>query len=395
MKPWLACLTLITACSHPPAAPPMQPTPEAAPTLPTPEAAPAQPAPEAAPAQPAPAQPAPAQPAPAPPAPSAVPQGTLAAIDVFGAKHVSNEELIATAGFVVGSPVTFASQEFGEQIEGASQRLKERYRFAFVDVSPISYFGTSPDAGKVFITIDVVEPEDARRLKFAPEPSKDIPDPDGLIAAWLDYEAAVWPLQRSGALKPPYTCKGGMHCALGFNHPDLEHREDLFIEKVPGRVTQLTAVLRRDRNHKRRAAAAFLLAYARNRKQVVNALLPSIDDPKSSVRNNVMRVLVMIQQNADTVVVPLKPVLHAMHFPTTTDRNKAAYLLAGIAKHAPAADRARIARELGDMLLVMAAMKQPNNRDPAIDILKAISGEDHGADVAAWRAWLDQRRARK
>ena len=36
-----------------------------------------------------------------------------------------------------------------------------------------------------------------------------------------------------------------------------------------------------------------------------------------------------------------------------------------------------------------------NNRDPAIDILKAISGEDHGTDAAAWRAWLDRSRARK
>lgn len=378
MKPWIACLTLVAACSHPPASAP-------APSKP-PEAAPA----PVTPPDSAPKEPAPEETAPAPASPAAM-QKTLAAIDVFGAKHVSSEELIATAGFVLGSPVDFASQEFAEQLEAATRRLKERYRFAFVDVSPISYFGTSPDAGKVFITIDVVESADASRLKFAPKPSKNVPDPDGLIAAWLDYEKAVWPLQRTGALKPPYTCKGGMHCALGFNHPDLEHREDVFIEKVPGHVAELTAVLRGDRDHERRAAAAFLLAYAKDRKQVIDALLPSIDDPSSGVRNNVMRVLVMIQQSADTVVVPLKPVLHAMRFPTTTDRNKAAYLLAGIAKHASAAARAQIARELGDVLIVMVAMKQPNNRDPAIDILKAISGEDHGTDAAAWRAWLDWR----
>jgi hypothetical protein len=246
----------------------------------------------------------------------------------------------------------------------------------------------------VFITIEVVEPEDAGRLRFAPEPSNDIPDPDGLIAAWLDYDEAAWSLQRSGGLEPPYTCKGGMHCALGFNHPDLEHREGVFIEKVPGRVAELTAVLRSDRNHERRAAAAFVLAYAKDRKQVISALLPSIDDPGAGVRNNVMRVLVMIQESADTAVVPLDPVLHAMRFPTTTDRNKAGFLLAGIAKRASARDRARIAREVGDVLLAMAAMKQPNNRDPAIDVLKAISGEDHGTDVAAWRVWLDRRRHR-
>lgn len=392
---WLAGLTLITACS-PPAVPAAQPV---RPESPAHRAAPAPPAAGSAqPVAPAPVTPATAPAAPAPlvgPVASARPAGILAAIDVFGARRVSNEELIATAGFELGSPVVFGSPEFGEQLEAASERLKERYRFPFVMVSPISYFGTSPNAGKVFITIDVVEPEDAGRLRFAPEPAKDIPDPDGLVAAWLDYDKVMWSLQRSGALKPPFTCKGGMHCALGFNHPDLEHREDVFIEKVPGRVAQLTAVLRNDRDHERRAAAAFLLAYAKDRKQVIDALLPSIDDPSSKVRNNVLRVLVMIQQNADKVVVPLKPVLAAMRFPTTTDRNKAAYLLAGIATHASTADRARIARELGDTLLVMAAMKQPNNRDPAIDILKAISGEDHGTDVAAWRAWLDRRSTRK
>jgi hypothetical protein len=319
-------------------------------------------------------------------------QKTLAAIDVFGAKHASSDEIIAVSGLVAGTAVEFASEEFGAMLEAASTRLKERFRFPFVEVSPISYFGSSPDAGKVFITIDVVEPEDADRLTFAPAPAKDVADPEGLVAAWLDYEKAVWPLQRSGAYKGPYTCKGGMHCALGFNHPELEHREDVFIEKVPAHVAELTAVLRKDKRNERRAAAAFLLAYARDRQQVIDALVPSIDDPSSFARNNVMRVLVMIQQKVDTVVVPLAPVLHAMRFPTTTDRNKAAYLLAGIAKHASTQDRARIAREVGELLVVMADMKQPNNRDPAIDILKAISGEDHGTDIAAWRAWLGRQR---
>jgi hypothetical protein len=316
-------------------------------------------------------------------------------VDVFGARHVSNDEIIATSGLVVGSLVVFGSEEFGEQMKAANDRLKQRYHFPFVEVSPISYFASSPDAGKVFITIDIVEREDAARLSFAPEPSKDVPDPDGLIAAWLAYEEALWPLQRSGQLRPPFTCKGGMHCALGFNHPDLEHMEDAFIEKAPGRMKELTAVLRGDRQANRRAAAAFVLAYGKERKEVVDALLPSIDDPSAGVRNNVVRVLVMIQQEADTVVVPLKAALHALRFPTTTDRNKAGYLLAHIAEHASPAERTRIAREAGDTLLAMAAMKQPNNRDPAIKILEAISGESHGTDIEAWRAWLAKQRAHR
>lgn len=86
--------------------------------------------------------------------------------------------------------------------------------------------------------------------------------------------------------------------------------------------------------------------------------------------------------------MPRAPLVRALRMPATTDRNKAAYAIAALAKHLGAADRARIARELGDQLVEMVAMQQPNNRDPAIDILKAISGEDHGSDPAAWRAWL-------
>ena len=319
---------------------------------------------------------------------------TLAAIDVFGSRRISNDDIIAASGLVAGGTVVFPSDELFEQLDAAKQRLIERYHFALVEVSPISYFGDSPDASKVFITIDVVDADDTARMKFAPAPSKTVPDPAGLIAAWLDYEAAVWPLHNSGAYKGPYTCKGGMHCALGFNHPDLERREDLFIEKVPLCVPGLTAVLRDDREDKRRAAAAFTLAYARDPRQVIDALVPSIDDPSELVRNNVMRVLVMIQRQADAVVVPLAAVLRAMHFPTTVDRNKAAYALVEIAKRSPSRDRVRIAREVGDVLVAMAAMSQPNNRDPAVQILQSISGEDHGTDAAAWRAWLARQRGK-
>jgi hypothetical protein len=320
---------------------------------------------------------------------------TLAAVDVFGSKHVPSDDIVAASGFEVGGQVVFGSPEFEAKVDAANQRLRERFHFPFVEVSPISYFGSSPDAGKVFITIDVVDPEDKSRLEFAPAPAKDIADPAGLVAAWIDYESVVWPMIRSGAYKPPYTCKGGMHCAVGFNHPDLAPREDVFIEKVPAHVDELAAVLHQDRNAERRAAAAFLLGYGTDRRKIIDALVPSIDDPIPLVRNNVMRVLVRIQEKADTVILPLRAVLHAMHFPTTTDRNKAASALAAVASRAPANDRARIAREVGDILVAMVAMQQPNNRDPAIEILQAISSEDHGTDAAAWRAWLDHNRHRR
>jgi hypothetical protein len=54
--------------------------------------------------------------------------------------------------------------------------------------------------------------------------------------------------------------------------------------------------------------------------------------------------------------------------------------------------RSRVVHEAGDVLLEMAGMSQPNNREPALQILRALSGQDYGADVQAWRRWIDESR---
>lgn len=290
---------------------------------------------------------------------------TLAAIDVVGSKHVPSEDIVAASGFTIGSKLENMSEALLEQMVAATEQLKSRYGFALVQISPTTYLSPSPDAGKMFITIDVVDRDDAARLQLAPAPSLTPPDPEGLIAAWRAYEEVMWPLINSGAYKPPYTCQGGLHCGFGFNHDELRDRESLFITKAAAHFDALVAVLRTHRDTEQRAAAAFVLAYAGPRERVVAALVPSTDDPDAGVRNNVMRVLFMIQQGSPAAIVPLAPVIRAMQFPSNSDRNKAAYALLELAKRASPADRQQITDELGDLLIAMTAMHQPNNRDPA------------------------------
>jgi hypothetical protein len=322
-----------------------------------------------------------------------VTESALAGVDVFGVRTVTREEVIEVLGLMLGEPVDMGSDVVRNELAAARMRLEERFGFAFVKLSPISYFA-GPDAGKVYITVDVVERGDEERMRFSPEPTEEIADPGGLIAAWAEYEERALALMRSGELdlSEGGVCRGGFHCALGFGHPDLEPYEERFIAKVPKRLDELCRAVRRDRDPARRAAAAFLLAYENDREQVIEALVPSIDDPSPLVRNNALRVLAMAQKDADAAVLPLAPLLRALEFPETSDRNKAGHALAYLVKKAADRFRPAILREAGDVLLEMAAMSQPNNRDPALHVLRALSGKDHGADVEAWRRWVDEYR---
>jgi hypothetical protein len=83
-------------------------------------------------------------------------------------------------------------------------------------------------------------------------------------------------------------------------------------------------------------------------------------------------------------------VLHALNGPTTTDRNKAVAVVAGLVARP---DGAKLYREViaqaGPILIKLLALEQPNNHDFAYSILKQVSGKDFGErDVAAWQRWL-------
>lgn len=48
----------------------------------------------------------------------------------------------------------------------------------------------------------------------------------------------------------------------------------------------------------------------------------------------------------------------------------------------------QLVRENPDLLLAHAGVEHAYVRRPALAFLRAISGEDHGADVGAWTAWV-------
>ena len=120
--------------------------------------------------------------------------------------------------------------------------------------------------------------------------------------------------------------------------------------------------------------------------------MPSVQDPSSSVRNNALRVLAFIALKQDSVSIPIEPVLRALDYPATSDRNKAAGVLLGLAGRP---ENREAILSAAPVLLRLLRLEQPNNHDSAYRILQELSGEDFGErDYDSWEAWVEQSVAR-
>ncbi|GHH00424.1 HEAT repeat domain-containing protein [Comamonas sp. JC664] len=319
----------------------------------------------------------------APEAPFPVP--TLAGLDAFGSRKVDREAVRRVFGLELGQPIVYSAAYFKQK----EALLRGQYELAFAKTGMTLFFA-SEHKGKAFVVVDMVDVEDPSRLRFLPKPKGQLPDPEGLAARWNDYEQRIRSLQLTGKLDASSSCQVA-HCIGGFGHPQLVDFEPEFLAKVPKQLDALTALLREDADDEKRAAAAFLLAYAPTPEDTVRRLVPSIRDSSQSVRNNVLRVLTALQQAATRPLMDVATVVDAVSMPMTSDRNKATYLLSYLLEDLPAdalkEQRAGLIRQLGETLVAMSALQQPINRDPAVMVLKQLSGEAHET-AEAWREWL-------
>jgi hypothetical protein len=319
----------------------------------------------------------------------------LKGIDVYGTKRMD---------------AASAKARFGERIErmldteedGESKRLRNEImdeiraahpEIGWVNLSTIVYF--RPAGLEAYLTIDVVEKADMKsRLRFRAAPTGDVEDPAGLIAAWKQYDETYFAMMQSRELSPARVACPAFHCAAGYEHEKLRAFGEQFVRDVPANEAKLVRVLKEDKDDADRGAAAYLLAHIKDGKKLVALLLPALDDPGALTRNNATRVLSDIAHFHPGVPVPLAPMLRALDGPTTTDRNKAVAVVAGLVGRP---DGAKLHRQIitqgGATLIKLLALEQPNNHEFAYTILKKVSGKDLGErDIDAWRRWLATQR---
>ncbi|WNG47402.1 HEAT repeat domain-containing protein [Archangium minus] len=330
--------------------------------------------------------------APSPEAPAAAPatkpteapapsRYRLVSVEVFGSRRYSREEVLAVFGVPEGRDVDLSGVR--HEAKQGKERLLSRFAFAQVRVGITNY----EDTHTVEVMVSLVDIGDEWRLDFAPKPDGTPEDPEGLVAAWAAYEEQAGKLYRAGAMPVGDGSCRAFHCGAGFGHPTLAPLEARFITGVPAHFEALVKVLRTEKDEYRRSLVPFLLAYGRTREEVVEALLPAMRDSSSAVRNNAMRVLWQTQRGASKALVPLAPVLRALHGPSLTDRNKGSVLLGAVVEK-DASLRLAALKDAGPVLLEMVTMRQRTDREGALLALRALAGRDLGEDPQAWRGWV-------
>lgn len=276
------------------------------------------------------------------------------------------------------------NQLFVRLIKKITLGIQSMGKFSMINISPILY----PNDPVVHFTIDVVDQNDQARLThFLPSPTQSIQDPAHLLTTWNEYEARGFSWAAKNKKFPSYAACPAYHCLFGFDLAEFKPYAKIFITQVEKNKFALVNVLRNDKDEKKRAAAAFLLAHIKNVHELINLLVPSMDDANEHVRNNVMRVIGMALLHTKNDAVPVEKIIKVLDFPMSTDRNKGMLILLTLINQPNYADY--IAKHAGKQLVKELKLQQPNNHELAYEILKKISDQHYAdRDYPAWEAWL-------
>ena len=317
---------------------------------------------------------------------------SAAAREEFGTDILRYVALGWQAGFG-GGPAPANEAE----LEASMQAIDSKIRSALESRAPLAYFelGVTLDFGppqQVDISLDVVEKADeARRMPFHAEPTLELGDPGGLLALWEEYEQKMVGLAMAGnsMLVDEGNCPV-LHCIAPFDLPQLAPYLPRFNDGAREHEDELYAVAEDSANASQRATALFVLAHTNDAQRLVPVLSRAIYDPNSGVRNNAMRVLMFLAQRRADVDFPIRDLIAALDFPTSADRNKAAYTVAGLA--AQERYRAIIRADAVPAALRLLRLGKVNNHEPAFEILKQVSGEEFDErDYEAWERWAAAR----
>jgi hypothetical protein len=309
----------------------------------------------------------------------------------FGPDVLRYVELGSQAGLTGSVPPNAA------ELEASMLAIDSKIRAALESRAPLAYFelGVTLDFGppqQVDVTIDVVEKVDeARRMPFRAAPTQVLDDPGGVLALWAEYQQKMYELALAGApMRVDDNNCPVLHCIAPFDLPDLAPYLPRLNAGAREQEDELYAVAANSADAEQRATALFVLAHTNDAQRLGPVLGRAIYDPRGVVRNNAMRVLMFLAQRRPEVDFPIHDLIVALDFPSNADRNKAAYTLSGLADQQRYRDAIR-ADAVPPALRLLRA-EQPNNHDPAYEILTKVSGETFGErDYAAWERWATAR----
>jgi HEAT repeat protein len=144
-------------------------------------------------------------------------------------------------------------------------------------------------------------------------------------------------------------------------------------------MPRLRDVLRGSADAEHRALAALVIAYADDKRAVVQDLVEAVGDPSSTVRNNAMRALGVMAAFARRrpelgIRVPTAPFIDMLNSLVWTDRNKSSHALAQLTATRDSALLGELRARALPALVDIARWKSPGHAHDGLLILGRIAG---------------------
>lgn len=241
-------------------------------------------------------------------------QPKVGMIEIFGNRKVSPEKIRKALAF-----------SEGEALAGSKADLEERIE-SLDDVVLAKLEAVCCTEGKAILYVGIEE-KGSPHFDFRTPPALDLKVPEEVMAEWIDFAANLQIAIRKDA--------GEEDMSRGHSFmrdPETRKNQEQFVELAERHYHLLREVLKSAVDEQQRGVAAYVLGYAKNKKQAAEDLQYAMQDGDETVRNNAMRALMAIQVLANREPesgIQIKPtwfveMLNSVYF---ADRNKAAAAL--------------------------------------------------------------------
>ncbi|MBN2497323.1 MAG: hypothetical protein JXR96_22205 [Deltaproteobacteria bacterium] len=288
-------------------------------------------------------------------------------VELFGRRDISREAILKDMPVEMGAPVDMqATNAVLQALTSWCRDLKEQHALAFAECSFVAYAD-----GRVYLTVDLVHPDEAYRLAYRPRPagSAAVSEP-GVFELLGKLQSLTHQMLIDG--RPASEIWAGF---LDYREPAPHEMAVELSKRVPPLADELLEVLDGERDDRKRGQAAWLLYYSGNPPRAIREAAAHLDDPSSLVRNNLSRYLINVVGEIPDAQVRRSVVdalLVQLGRPSMSDRNKSLFALLELARAHE--DTRRYIAEKGEPLIasVRDTSILANVRGPAEELLDLL-----------------------
>jgi hypothetical protein len=314
---------------------------------------------------------------------------SIASVETYGLHGVAQKTILDAAGLRVGG----AAPVSRKQQQAIIQRLEKvpgvrRAALVVVTVPYPAGTGAVGTGGAVPRPIVYIGVQEAGRLDvaFRAAPSGNVSLPKAILDTYADFGRAFLKSIEHGDFSED---DSNGYALLGDEAARTVQRK--FVGPANQHYDLLIDVLRNAKDGNQRAMAAWIIAYANDKKRVAADLIIGTRDPNGEVRNNAMRGLSVLigyaRKHRDLeLYVPTDWCLDLLESLEWTDRNKVMAVLDEITVDRHAAIYPKLQQRSLPTLIEMARWKFAGHAVMAFELVGRLAGLSDPEIFKAWDA---------